>query len=250
MFGPALSGSTVRRPFGSAVVDGFDFDFESTANNLPAFGRKLRSLMDASGGKKYYLSAAPQCAFPDAYVGTTLDAVPFDFVMIQFYNNYCGVSNFSQSLGTENKFNFGQWDSWARSSKNQSVKLLMGIPAALGAGGGYASGIQLKAAIQYAQRYSSFGGVMMWDMSQLYSNNGFLSEVVSDMEGGQFATLPPASTTTNPGTALPTSSSLPILTGAFQEQYAQCGGNWYTGPTVCKAPYTCVRHSEWWSSCK
>ncbi len=254
MFGPVQTGKTVDRPFGSAVVDGFDFDFESSANNLPAFGAKLRSLMDGAGGKKYYLSAAPQCVFPDAAVGAALDAVAFDFVMIQFYNNWCGVSNFQEGASTQNAFNFDVWDKWAKGSKNPNVKLLLGIPAAQGAGGGYTSGSKLKAAINYSQKFSSFGGVMMWDMSQLYSNSGFLSEVLSDITGGPApttttTTAPPGSTTTSPGTTPPTTTSTPPPSGGL-DQYAQCGGQGYTGPTVCKAPYTCVKQGDWWSSCK
>lgn len=250
MFGPVPSGKTVDRPFGSAVVDGFDFDFESTANNLPAFGAKLRSLMDGAGGKKFYLTAAPQCVFPDAADGATLDAVAFDFVMIQFYNNWCGVSNFQEGSSTQNAFNFDVWDKWAKGSKNPGVKLLLGIPAAPGAGGGYTNGSKLKAAINFSQQFSSFGGVMMWDMSQLYSNNGFLSEVLSDIAGGPTTTQPPGSTSTSPpGTTPPTSSSTPPPSGGL-DQWAQCGGQGYTGPTVCKSPYKCVKGGEWWSSCQ
>lgn len=181
MFGPVPSGSKVDRPFGSAVVDGFDFDFESTTNNLPAFGAKLRSLMDGAGGKKFYLTAAPQCVFPDAAVGSALDAVAFDFVMIQFYNNWCGVSKFKPGSATQDAFNFDVWDKWAKGSKNPNVKLLLGIPANEGAGGGYTNGEKLKAVIAYSKKFTSFGGVMMWDMSQLYANEGFLGEVVSDL---------------------------------------------------------------------
>ncbi|EGX91530.1 class III chitinase, putative [Cordyceps militaris CM01] len=260
MFGPVQSGKVVDRPFGGAVVDGFDFDFESSANNLPAFGAKLRSLMDGAGGKKFYLTAAPQCVFPDAAVGAVLDAVAFDFVMIQFYNNWCGVSNFQEGASTQNAFNMDVWDKWARASKNPNVKLLLGIPAAQGAGGGYTAGSKLKAAINYSQKYSSFGGVMMWDMSQLYSNSAFLSEVLADLAGGPTpttvppgTTAPPSTTTTptSPGsTTPPTSTSSPPPSGGGLDQYAQCGGIGYSGPTVCKAPYTCVKQGDWWSSCK
>lgn len=180
MFGPVQSGQNVNRPFGSAVVDGFDFDFEARTNNLPAFGSKLRSLMDGAGGKKFYLTAAPQCVFPDAALGETLNAVAFDFIMIQFYNNWCGVSSFNVG-GSQNAFNFDVWDTWAKGSKNPKVKTLLGIPANTGAGAGYTSGAKLKAAIRYSKKYSSFGGVMMWDESQLYANKGFLKEVVSDL---------------------------------------------------------------------
>ena len=251
MFGPVPSGKTIDRPFGTAVVDGFDFDFESSANNLPAFGAKLRSLVDGAGGKKYYLSAAPQCVFPDAAVGAVLDAVPFDFVNIQFYNNWCGVSNFQPGASTQNAYNFDVWDKWAKGSKNPGVKLLIGVPAAQGAGGGYTNGAKLKAAINYSQQFSSFGGVMMWDMSQLYSNSGFLSEVLSDISGGPTTTTtPPVTTTTSsPGTTPPTSTSSPPPSGGGLDQYAQCGGQGYNGPTVCKAPWKCVKQSQWWSAC-
>ncbi|KND91481.1 Endochitinase 33 [Tolypocladium ophioglossoides CBS 100239] len=181
MFGPIQSGQNVDRPFGSAVVDGFDFDFESATNNLPAFGNRLRNLMNGAGGKKFYLTAAPQCVFPDAALGATLDAVPFDFLMIQFYNNWCGVSNFNVG-GTQNAFNFDVWDKWAKGSKNPNVKNLIGIPANTGAGGGYTNGAKLQAALQFSKKFSSFGGVMLWDETQLYANKGFLSEVVNDLK--------------------------------------------------------------------
>ncbi|KAG8406813.1 Endochitinase 33 [Metarhizium acridum] len=245
MFGPVPSGKTIDRPFGSAVVDGFDFDFEASTNNLPAFGQKLRSLMDAAGGKKFYLSAAPQCVFPDAAVGAALNAVSFDFIMIQFYNNWCGVSNFQEGSTTQNAFNFDVWDNWAKTtSPNKKVKLLIGVPAAPGAGGGYTSGSKLKAAINWSQKYSSFGGAMMWDMSQLYSNSAFLGEIVSDISNGPTTTLPPGGTTTT------TSSSTPPPTGTLVPQWGQCGGEGYTGSTQCQPPYKCTYGGQWWSSCQ
>lgn len=49
-FGPD-SNSSALRPFGDAVVDGFDFDFEATVSNMATFGNELRSLMDADTSK-------------------------------------------------------------------------------------------------------------------------------------------------------------------------------------------------------
>lgn len=249
MFGPVPSGKTVDRPFGSAVVDGFDFDFEATANNLPAFGQKLRSLMDAAGGKKFYLTAAPQCVYPDAAVGAALNAVSFDFLMIQFYNNYCGVTNFQEGSATQTAFNFDVWDNWAKTaSPNKNVRLLVGFPAAPGAGGGYTSGSKLKAALDWSKRYSSFGGAMMWDMSQLYSNSGFLNEVVSDLQGGPTTTVPPGGGTTT--TTTTTTATTPPPTGTLVPHWGQCGGQGYTGPTQCQPPFKCVDGGQWWSSCQ
>lgn len=38
-------------------------------------------------------------------------------------------------------------------------------------------------------------------------------------------------------------------TGAQQARWAQCGGNGYTGPTACQAPYTCKARNAWYSQC-
>ncbi|CAI6087775.1 unnamed protein product [Clonostachys chloroleuca] len=187
MFGPASSNSSstranVLRPFGSAAVDGFDYDFESATSNMVPFGVELRRLMDAataSTGKKYYITAAPQCPYPDVANQEALaGGVAFDFIMIQFYNNACGVTSFVQGATTQPAFNFDVWDAWARqTSKNPNVKVMLGVPANTGAGAGYAEGAQLSAAIKYSAQFDSFGGVMMWDMSQLYANSGFLDQV-------------------------------------------------------------------------
>ncbi|KAJ6121230.1 class III chitinase [Penicillium sp. IBT 18751x] len=248
MFGP-LTGVQIDRPFGDAVVDGFDFDFESNVSNLPAFGARLRSLMDAAADKKYYLSAAPQCVFPDAADGTTLDSVAFDLVLVQFYNNWCEASNFQVGASTQTAFNFDMWDSWAKSSPNPHVRVFLGIPANTGAAGaGYTSGSQLKAAIAYSKQYSSFGGVMMWDISQLYANSGFLEQVVSDLS---VASPPTITTSMATATARTTSSSSPSSSGGtLVAQWGQCGGEGYTGPTQCQPPYRCVSGGEYWSSCQ
>lgn len=86
MFGPSQPGSTVNRPFGDAVVDGFDFDFESYTQNMAPFGSELRDLMNAAtaaGGKRYYLSAAPQCPYPDVADNDSAEApLPVFFLML------------------------------------------------------------------------------------------------------------------------------------------------------------------------
>lgn len=216
MFGPEQTGSTVNRPFGTAVVDGFDFDFESTTSNTAPFAQELRTLMDAAtkaGDKSYYLSAAPQCPYPDAADNDMLDgAVFFDWIQVQFYNNYCGVNSFVPGATTQNNYNFDTWDTWAKTvSLNPNVKVLMGIPANTGAAGsGYTTGATLLAAIQYSASFSSFGGVMMWDMSQLYENVGYLAEVVADLDSD--STSPTSTAVTTAPSTTKTATTLPPTT--------------------------------------
>lgn len=186
MFGPEQEGSDVLRPFGSAAVDGFDYDFESATTNMVPFGVELRRLMDeatSGGDKPYYITAAPQCPYPDQANREALDGgVFFDFIMIQFYNNNCGINSYVPGQESQTNFNIQTWDDWAAStSLNPDVKIMLGIPANEGAGAGYTSGEALASAIEYSKGYTSFAGVMMWDMSQLYANDGFLEEVVGSL---------------------------------------------------------------------
>ncbi|KAG6154778.1 Endochitinase 33 [Claviceps purpurea] len=291
MFGPVPTGEKVDRPFGSAVVDGFDFDFESPTNNLPAFGAKLRSLIDASGGdRKFYLTSAPQCFFPDAANGPTINAVAFDFLMIQFYNNWCGANNFKPGASEQNAFNFDVWDRWAKTeSPNKDIKLLLGIPAArTAAGTGYTEGAQLEAVIRYSAQFSSFGGVMMWDMSQLQANSGFLEQVVSDLGDNPTTTSVPSGTSSTPSTSStwtpttlttttvatttatestatestatePTATTTEVTTSTSSSaaptntlipEWGQCGGKDWTGPTECAPPYKCIFITEYYWSCR
>ncbi|KAK0726437.1 glycoside hydrolase superfamily [Apiosordaria backusii] len=166
MFGPntSSSSSSVFRPFGSAVIDGFDIDLEAGAQNMVDFVRELRRLMDTDKTKRYYLSGAPQCVFPDSAMGEMLNEVAFDFVSVQFYNNWCGVQNWKSGEETQSAFNFDVWDQWARQeSKNKGVKVLLGVPgSATAAGTGYVSGDGLKGVIEYSRKFGSFGGVMAW----------------------------------------------------------------------------------------
>lgn len=265
IFGPS-SGSSVPRPFGKAAIDGFDFDFETTVTNMPAFGIQLRSLMDAntaSTGKQWLLTAAPQCPYPDLADGPMLaGTVFFDIVWVQFYNNYCGASSFTAGSSTQTEFNFGTWDNWAKTvSLNPNVKVMLGVPGNTGAGGGYLSASALAPVIAYSKGFSSFGGIMIWDMSQTWANSGFLDGVARALGVSPtttFATSRPATTfatmTTQQTSAVETKVVAPTNTPGSATgtvgQWNQCGGQDWNGATICTSPYTCVYMSMWYSQCK
>ncbi|KAF8640779.1 hypothetical protein AX17_000428 [Amanita inopinata Kibby_2008] len=164
-----LGGINLIRPFGSAILDGIDLDIESgSAAHYASFARRIRSLAKGAD-KQYYLSAAPQCPFPDRKIGEALNNAPFDFVFVQFYNNYCEVS-------APSKFNFDTWDKWARNeSPNPNVKVFLGAPASPDAASqGYVDAETLSRIARDAKkRYSSFGGVMLWDADTAYHNHRY-----------------------------------------------------------------------------
>jgi len=159
-----LEGSSETRPFGDAIIDGFDFDIE---NNNPtgyaALANTLRSDYFSKGTKDYYLGAAPQCVYPDASVGDLLDKASIDFVFVQFYNNYCNV---------DKQFNWDTWINYASTiSPNKDVKIYLGLPGSkTAAGSGYIDISLVESTLETIESNQYFGGVMLWDASQSFSN--------------------------------------------------------------------------------
>ncbi|KAG5643892.1 hypothetical protein DXG03_009522 [Asterophora parasitica] len=197
-----LGGSSSTRPFGDAVLDGVDLDIEGGGTNgYAAFVTRIRELSNGAS-KKYYVTAAPQCPYPDAYLGAVLNAVAFDAVYVQ-YNNWCGLQNYNNA----NAWNFGQWDTWAKTvAVNKNVKVYIGAPASpTAAGSGYVDAATLgQIARETRSKYSSFGGVMLWDASQAYGNGRFDVQIKNALTGGNTT---PTTTTSKPATTTPGSGS-------------------------------------------
>ncbi|KAF7720191.1 Chitinase [Penicillium ucsense] len=211
-FGPTRAGSDALRPFGNATLDGFDFDFEATVTHMATFANELRTLMDQDTSKKYFLTAAPQCPYPDQADKDILNGpVSVDAVFVQFYNNFCGVNNFNAD-STSSQYNFETWDNWAKTvSQNKKVKVLLGVPAdTTAASTGYVPAAKLAEIIEYTKKFESFGGVMMWDVTQGYANTGFIESARKALGGPDSATT----TSTAEPEAAPTSTAAPSTADA------------------------------------
>jgi chitinase len=179
-----FGGSSDTRPFGKAILDGIDLDIENGGPNYyVTFLNRLNSYFKASS-KKYYITAAPQCVYPDANLQTTLNGYPFDAVYVQFYNNPCGLQNYNSI----SNWNFGIWDIWARTiSPNPNVKVYIGAPASSSAaGGGYVDVNTLtNIALTTRKNFPSFGGVMFWDASQAYKNGRIDKALKTALKSGE-----------------------------------------------------------------
>ncbi|KAI6165796.1 glycoside hydrolase superfamily [Pisolithus thermaeus] len=207
-----LEGSSPDRPFGSAVLDGVDLDIESgNQTGYATFVTSLRALMD-KGSKQYYITAAPQCPYPDTYMSTALGTVGFDAVYVQFYNNYCALTNYTNP----NAWDFGTWDNWAKTvSPNPDVKVFLGAPASSSSATyGYVNASMFATIIQQMQRqYSSFGGVMLWDASTAYANSRYDVAAKNALTAGgtvvatSMSTGTSAATTTTANTSAATTST-------------------------------------------
>jgi endo-1,4-beta-xylanase len=56
------------------------------------------------------------------------------------------------------------------------------------------------------------------------------------------------SKTTVTSSSTKTTSTAAVSTGTAAH-WGQCGGNGWTGPTVCASPYTCKKQNDWYSQC-
>ncbi|KAF2117275.1 glycoside hydrolase superfamily [Lophiotrema nucula] len=204
--GAAAGATGVVRPFGDAVVDGIDIDFETPIAHADTFAKTLRE-------KFGLLSAAPQCPFPDANMGTALTTVRFDFLNIQFYNNECAAARTGDKAAPAMR----KWNDWAAGkdttnpSPNTEIKLLLGVP-----GGSkhsqkdYAAPSALGTVLGEIGGLSNFGGVMIWDASQAWTNPAdanFVKDVTSKLVGIASASGSPAASAT--GAPAASSSAAP-----------------------------------------
>ncbi|KAL6994617.1 chitinase [Sarracenia purpurea var. burkii] len=151
-----LGGSSPSRPLGDAVLDGVDFDIEGgTTNYWDSLARYLSEY--SNPGKKVYLTAAPQCPFPDAYLRDALNTGLFDYVWVQFYNNPpCQYT----SGNTQNLLD--SWTQWTTSVNAGSI--FLGLPAApQAAGSGFIPVDVLTSQIlPEIKKSAKYGGVMLW----------------------------------------------------------------------------------------
>ncbi|KAJ2454483.1 Chitinase 2 [Coemansia sp. RSA 2336] len=199
-----FKGSSDKRPFDDAVLDGIDLDIEGGSGaGYPAFIRQLRSHYTSDSSKQYYIAAAPQCPFPDVYLSSTLDNAWFDMVYVQFYNNYCGLNAYSKW------FNFEEWDNWAKTKAvNKNVKVYIGAPGSpSAASSGYVDGERLTSIFNDARsKYRSIGGIMTWDVSQARTS-GLAGSIRAALDAGEICNRPNNTETSSSESSTTSSSS-------------------------------------------
>lgn len=225
-------GSTANRPFDDAVVDGFDFDIENNNQvGYVALANKLRQLFSTAPSKQFYISAAPQCPYPDASVGDLLSKAQVDYAFIQFYNNYCST--------TGSQFNWDTWQNFAtNTSPNKSIKLFLGLPgSSSAAGSGYASPDQVKQTLSQISGTTNFGGISVWDASQADLNV---------INGQSFASLLGAMLSGGSSPAVAQTSAVADTTLAVtaqNEAVANAGGAETPSAAVSGEPTTTVQYT-------
>ena len=162
-----LGGRSPSRPLGDAVLDGIDFDIElGSTLHYDDLARALKA-----HSNKVLLGAAPQCPFPDRFLGKALNTGLFDYVWVQFYNN--PPCQYNANTGSVTNL-INSWNLWNQRIK--AKKIFMGLPAARkAAGSGYIPPNVLKTKVlPTIKRSPKYGGVMLWnkfwDVQNKYSN--------------------------------------------------------------------------------
>ncbi|KAL8892650.1 MAG: hypothetical protein Q9192_005582, partial [Flavoplaca navasiana] len=232
-FGPEDATYDGPRPFGDAVVDGFDFDIESeiTGNDPASQYRGYGTMIDtlriffaADSDKEYYISAAPQCVIPDAHLSQPIETAWFDFLFVQFYNTpQCSArAYFNASYGRvgdkPSSISFDAWVNFVRTKAlNKDVKLYIGLPAAPAVTYDpemYIAPDDVYNLIDLFQcRYpKEFGGIMVYEATyseqNLIDNKPFAAVVKSQLTDHECAK--PATLTSSTVSSTSTSSSLSV----------------------------------------
>lgn len=153
-----LGGKSSSRPLGNAVFDGIDFAIDHSRSTLywDDLARYL-AMYNLAERKKVYLTAAPQCPFPNIYLDTALRTGVFDYVWVQFYDNPSCQYNDGDVTNL-----IKSWNVW--SSKGYIRRLFMGLPAApWKAGNGYIPADVLTSQVLPVVKMSlNYEGVMLW----------------------------------------------------------------------------------------
>jgi chitinase len=215
-FGPSDPTWTLGRPFGDAVVDGFDLDLEQGADQgengqiYADFASALREKF-SSAGKSMILTAAPQCIYPDAQLNIALTTVSFDYIFVQFYDNpSCRPSNYVSSDATTaaaQLTTFQNWNAIAAGNPSGTCQWFLGLLASPGSAD-YTTQADLNKILGAVQPMSNFGGAMLWEMTSAANDtnaNGvnYIDQVKHNLQGNPDLPTTTSSSATTSASATP-----------------------------------------------
>ncbi|KAG9244404.1 putative chitinase [Calycina marina] len=243
------SGSTsVQRPFGTAFVNGFDFDVgvASGQTYYPAMITQLRTFFAEDPANQYYITGAPQCPLPEPNIGVIVQSAQFDYLFVQLYNNNAYAPGpCSLRLKGNAPNNYNAWVSFITNTPSSGAQIFLGVPAApLAANEAhrvefyYVTPNELASLVAIYRNSHAFGGVMVAFPTPTLSTTAYAQQAHTILLTGTpcgasglttTTVLPIATHTVTPtGTA-----TAPVGTGTPLPQWVRCGGEGYTGSTAC-----------------
>lgn len=160
MFHPSGTGKV--KPFGTAEIDGFDFDIEN--GKQTGLGALVAQLRKAWTTKTLIISAAPQCPYPDSNVYKLLQSTDakVDIAWVQFYNNPACAFNNAEGFAKS-------WQTWynfaTQQSGNTNMKVYIGLASSTEDAAYFVDAATTKERSASAMTQSAFGGFCLWDVS-------------------------------------------------------------------------------------
>ncbi|CAL0333313.1 unnamed protein product [Lupinus luteus] len=163
-----LSGN--HGPLGNVSLDGIDLGDVADSEHLK-WDELVKAINGSTTERKIYLSASPECVYPDYYLGTAIRTGLFDYIWVEFYyQNPCIYSSGSAEDLIE------QWKVWTSDVPNS--KIFLGLTAT-NTIAGYIEPHALKSdVLPFVKEASNYGGIMIWD--RYHDRNSGYSEQIKD----------------------------------------------------------------------
>ncbi|CAJ1952994.1 unnamed protein product [Sphenostylis stenocarpa] len=161
-----LSGKS--GPLGNVSLDGIDFPAVSDGENLH-WDEVVKAINASTTARKIYLSAAPQCVYPDYYLGSAIRTGLFDYIWVQFfYQNRCIYTPGNPS----NLFN--EWNIWTKNVPNSLI--FLGLVATEEIAGYIDYFPLIDDVLPIVRQASNYGGIMIWN--RYYDKSTYYSSVI------------------------------------------------------------------------
>ncbi|KAK7283584.1 hypothetical protein RIF29_13196 [Crotalaria pallida] len=161
-------------PLGSVFLDGIDIADVVATKNLQ-WDELVKAISEFTSERKIYLSAAPQCVYPDYYLGAAIQTGLFDYIWVEFFyqNPSCIYSDGSAASLIK------EWKRWTSGVPNS--KIFLGVTATKEIAGYIAPDVLKSDVLPTIRGSSNYGGVMVWD--RYYDRLGGYSKQIKDSVG-------------------------------------------------------------------
>ncbi|XP_061347232.1 acidic endochitinase-like [Gastrolobium bilobum] len=149
-----LSGQS--GPLGNVYLDGIDIADVSDSEHLK-WDELVRVINASTTDRRIYISASPQCVYPDYYLDSAIQTGIVDYVWVEFYyqNPDCIYSN-----GNPSKL-LSAWKTWTSRVPNSLI--FLGLAASDTIAGYIKPDALISEVLPTVKEASNYGGVMIWD---------------------------------------------------------------------------------------
>ncbi|XP_020232093.1 acidic endochitinase [Cajanus cajan] len=143
-------------PLGNVALDGIDIADVADGDNLK-WDEVVTAINASTTARKIYLSASPQCVYPDYYLGKAIETGLFDYIWVEFFNpnpDCIYANNDASKL-------LSAWNTWTKNVPSSSI--FLGLAASEDVVGYVAPEVVVSEILPSVKLASNYGGVMIWD---------------------------------------------------------------------------------------